>query len=242
MTSDAGSDVVGHFRAGFEAVKRHPILVLPPLAVHVLLVALLFFVWGGTMGMGALMGGALGGGHGAMAGGVAGFVAGGLLFALATMLVSLVASGVVVVMARDALAGREPAVGDAVGAVVGRIADVAIASTLVTLLVGLGMLFLVIPGLVVGFLLIFTLPAVLLDGAGAVDGLKKSFEVVKANVGPVLGFVVGVILVAVGAAIVGSIVRVVPLLGTLAAAAINGAVLSYVTVVGVRLYQALPSR
>ena len=86
------------------------------------------------------------------------------------------------------------------------------------------------------------MPAVLLDGAGAVDGLKKSFEVVKANVGPVLGFVVGVILVAVGAAIVGSIVRVVPLLGTLAAAAINGAVLSYVTVVGVRLYQALPSR
>ena len=80
----------------------------------------------------------------------------------------------------------------------------------------------------------------LLDGAGAVDGLKRSFAVVKANVGPVLGFLVGIIIVAVGAAIVGLIVRGVPLLGALAQAAINGALVSYVTVVGVRLYQALP--
>jgi len=240
MTSEAGSDVVGHFQAGFDVVKRYPILMLPPLAVHVILFLVLFFVWGGTMGMGALMGGAMGGGHGAVAGGVAGFLAGGFLFAVATILLSLIASGVVVVMARDALADREPAVGDALGAVIGRIVDVVIASILVTVLVGLGMLLLVLPGLVIGFLLMFTLPAVLLDGAGAVDGLKRSFAVVKANVGPVLGFLVGIIIVAVGAAIVGLIVRGVPLLGALAQAAINGALVSYVTVVGVRLYQALP--
>jgi hypothetical protein len=240
MTNGGSPDIVAHFKAGFETVKRYPILVLPPLAVHVLLFLVLFFVWGGTIGLGALMGGAMGGGGGAVAGGAAGLVAGFLLFMVVSTLLSLLASGVVVLMARDALAGREPAIGAAIGAVMGRATDVILASFLVTLIVGIGMILLVIPGVIAAFLLLFTLPAVLLDAQGAVDGLKRSVAVVKANVGPVLGFLIGAILVAVGGAIVGWIIGHVPVLGALAMAVVNGALISYLTVVGVRLYQALP--
>jgi len=242
VTNGAGPDVVACFQAGFETMKRHPILVLPPLAVHVLLLLLLFFVWGGSIGAGAVMGGMMGGGPGALAGGALGFAAGGLLFLALSTLLSLLASGVVVLMARDALAGQTPGVGDAVGGVISRTVDVVLASFLVTLIVGVGLLLFLIPGVIAGFLLLFTLPAVLLDAHGAVDGLRRSFRVVTANVGPVLGFVVGAILVAVGAGVVGVIIVHVPLLGPLAMAVVNGALIAYLTVVGVRLYQALPRR
>jgi hypothetical protein len=238
--TNGSPDIVAFFKSGFETVKRHPILLLPPLAVHVLLFVLIFFVWGGTMGVGALMGGVMGGGGGAVAGGALGFVAGALLFMVVSTILSLLASGVVVLMANDALAGREPSVGGAVGAVMGRAADVLLASFLVSVIVGIGFLLFFIPGVIAAFLLLFTLPAVLLDAQGAVNGLKRSYAVVKANVGAVLGFVVGAILAAIGAGIVGWIVGRVPLVGPLAMAVVNGALISYLTVVGVRLYQALP--
>jgi hypothetical protein len=240
MTNGGGSDMAGHFRAGFEVVKRYPMLIVPVLAVHVAAFVLALLVWGGATGMGAVMGGVMGGGGGAAAGGIMGFLAGGMIFMLLVMLLSLVASGVVVVMARDALAGREPVMGDALGAVLERLIDVSLASFLVTVIVGIGLALLVIPGLLAGFFLIFTLPAVLLDRQSAVDGLKRSFNTVKANPGPVVGLVVGAILVAVGAAIVSGILRHVPVLGGLASAVVGAVLVSYVTVVGVRVYQALP--
>ncbi len=239
MMSGAGSDIVGHFQAGFEALKRYPMLVLPPLAVHVLLFALLFLVLGGTIGMGAVMGGMAGGGAGAAAGGILGLLIGGVMLVLVMGLLSLVASGVVVVMAREALAAREPRIGDALGTVMARLADVVIASFLVTLVVGIGMLFLVIPGVVAGFFLIFTLPAVLLDGRGAGSGLRTSFDLVKTNPGVVVGLAIGTILVFVAGALAAAIVQMVPVLGHLASLVIFAALVSYTTVVGVGVYQAL---
>jgi hypothetical protein len=250
MSDHASPDLVGLFRSGAQALTRHPVLLVPPLAVHVLAFVLLLVVLGGTAGMGALMGGLMGGmmggQEGAVAGGVAGLLGGmllfGLLFGLAVGLLSLVASGVVVVMGRDALAGREPVLGDALGAVLGRLGAVVGASVLVTLVVGIGLLLLVLPGLVAMVFLMFALPAVLLDGQRAVEGLRRSVALVRANLGLALGFVVGAILAAVAAWIASAIVSVVPVLGHLAAAVVNGALISYLTVVGVGVYQALPNR
>ena len=145
----------------------------------------------------------------------------------------------VVVMARDALGGREPILGDAFAAVVGRLGAVVIASILVVAIVAVGFLFFVIPGVVAAVVLMFTLPAVLLDGLGALDGMRRSVAVAREHVGPVVGLVVGSLLVLVGVAIVTWIVGLVPLLGGLAAFVIHGAAVSYLTVVGVHVYQNL---
>lgn len=242
MTDGADLDIVALFKQGFETVTRFPILILPPLAFWVLLVLVMIFVWGGTVGLGAVAGGAMGGSGGAAAGGALGFVVGGLLFMMAATFLSLLASGVVVLMANDALAGREPSIGGAIGGVVARAGDVILASFLVSVIVGIGIMVLVVPGLIAAFLLLFTLPAVLLDAQGAVNGLKRSFGLVKANVGAVLGFVVGAILAAVGAGFAGWIVGHLPIIGPLAVGVLHGALISYLTVVGVRLYQVLPRR
>jgi hypothetical protein len=246
MANGAGVDIVELFRQGFQTVTRHPILIVAPLIAQVVGAILAILFLGGAVGMGVLLGGLggmAGGSEGMAAGGLAGLIGGFVLFglgiAILTGLLSLVASGVVVVMARDALAGREPGLGPALSAVLDRLGAVVVASALVTVLVGVGMLLFVLPGVAAMFLLMFALPAVLLDGTAPVEGLKRSVAVVRANLGPTLGFVVGAIVAIVAASIASAIVGYVPVLGHLVSAVIFGALISYLTVVGVSLYQAL---
>ena len=243
MGSVADGDVVGQFRLAYETVIRFPVLVVPPLLVGILGFALLFLIAGGATVVGALMGGLIGGalgdGTGAAAGGIAGLVLGALLFAAVMATLWFLSSSMVVVMARDALGGREPRLGDALAAVVGRFGALLVASLLVTAIVAVALCFLVIPGLVAMVLLMFTLPAVLLDGLGPVDAMRWSVAIVRQHVGPVVGLVVGCLLVFVGVAIVTWIVGWVPVLGHLASFVIHSAAVSYLTVVGVHVYQTL---
>ena len=78
MTGESG-DLVGHFRAGVDVVRRYPILIAPPLAVQVIVFVLALLFLGGGFGIGMLLGGAMGGMPAGAAGGVVGMMAGGLL-------------------------------------------------------------------------------------------------------------------------------------------------------------------
>jgi hypothetical protein len=238
MTGESG-DLVGHFRAGVDVVRRYPILIAPPLAVQVIVFVLALLFLGGGFGIGMLLGGAMGGMPAGAAGGVVGMMAGGLLLMVLSGFLSLVASSVVVVMARDALTSRPPTFGPALDVALGRLFDVLVASFLLMVIIGIGMVLLVLPGLVAAFFLIFTLPAVLLDGKSATAALGHSARLVRANLGTVAGLFFGGLVVAVVTAIVSRILEIVPLLGHLAAAVLAGAFISYLTVVGVRVYQGL---
>jgi hypothetical protein len=242
MASGTDGDLVGHFRVAYDAVVRYPVLIAPPLAVGILGFAVLlvvFLVVGGVTVMGALMGGLRGGDEVMAAIGIVGLVLATLGFVLVMSLLWLLGSCMVVVMARDALDGREPALGAALTAVLGRLGPIVVATSLVTIVVGVAFLFLVIPGVVAAVLLVFTMPAVLLDGLGAVAGMKRSVTIVRRDPGPVIGFVVGSLLVLVAVAIGAWIVGLVPFLGVLASFVLHGAALSYLTVVAVRFYRAL---
>jgi len=236
MASVTSDDVVGHFRLAYQTVLRFPVLIAPPILVGLLGFALLFFIGGGATVLGAMMGGAMAGGHGAAAGGIAGLVLGVLVFGLVMSVLWLLSSSMVVLMAREALRAHEPVLGDAFAAVMKRLGAVAVASSLVTIIVGIGLLFLVIPGVVAGVFLMFTLPAVLLDGLGAIDGMRRSVAVVRAHAGPVVGLVVGVLIVLVAVWIAAWTLGLVPFLGVLASFALHGAAVSYLTVIGVHYY------
>ena len=232
-------DFVGHFRLAYQAVARFPVLIVPPLAVAVLGFMLLFFIGGGAAVIGALMGGAMGGSHGAAAGGIAGLVLGVLMFVVVMGTLGLLSSGMVIVMARSALGGVEPVLGDALAAVARRLGAIAVAASLVGLIVMIGFLFLVIPGIVAAVFLMFTLPAVLLDGLGAVDGMRRSAALVRAHPGPIVAFLVGCLLVFVGVGIAAWILSFVPFLGGLASFVLQAAAMSYLAVVGVHFYALL---
>jgi hypothetical protein len=226
MTNGSSSDIVADFRLGFDLLKRYPIMSAPPLIAMVVVFLLMFVLGGGAVAMFAV-GGLTGGGPG-MAGALVGSMLLGLVFFALALLINLVSHAVVVVMARDALASREPSMGDA--------------SALFALIVGVLTLFLVIPGLIAGFFLMFTLPAVVLDRVGAVDALKRSANLVKDNLGPCLGLVIGAVIAGLIMAIVSAIIGRVPLIGHLASALLAGAFVAYLSIVGVRVYQTLPRR
>jgi hypothetical protein len=233
MAGDTAADIIEQFRASWDTLRRYPILVVPQIVAQAAVFGLTL-VLVGAAATAFMVGG--------VAGGVVGLVLGGLLFALVVGLVSLVVSAVVIVMAKDALAGRDPSMGDALGAVMGRLGDVVIASVLAMVAVGIGMLLLVLPGLVAAFFLVFTLPAVLLDGDGAIDAIRRSIAVVKDNLGAAAGLVVGWIVVTVIVAIASKILAFVPVIGWLASGVLFGAAVAYMSLVAVRVYQALPRR
>jgi hypothetical protein len=239
MAQGTGGELVAHFRAGWDALVRFPLLVAPPLAVGVLGFVLVLLIGGGAAMMGALMGGLMGGGEGMAAGGLAGLVLGVALFGVVMGFLWLLSSALVVVMAHDALGGREPALGTAFNAVVARLGAIVGATVLVTAIVGLGFLLLFLPGVVAAVLLMFTMPAVLLDGRGVLQAMRRSVDTVREHPGPVLGLVIGAILVLVAVGIASWIVGLVPVLGHLASFVLQSAALSYLTVVAVGLYRAL---
>jgi hypothetical protein len=238
MANGGSADVVGHFQAGWDAVRRYPVVLVPLLLGQVAVFAVGLVLVGGAAGLMAAL--AMGGEPPGGLLGILGFVGGGLLFGLVALLVNLLSSAVVVIMARDALAGREPSLRGALDLALDRLGAIVAASVLVTLIVVAGFFFLVLPGLVAGLLLVFTMPAVLLDGDDALAALRRSARVVAGNLGPVLGVAVGAVVLAVAFAVASSLLNVIPVLGALASFVLGGAFVAYLTVVGIRLYQSLP--
>jgi hypothetical protein len=231
---------VKDFLLGIDLLKRHPQMVAPPLIALgvVFLVAVLFF--GSAMSLFAA-GGFAGRGPG-IAGAVLGSAVLLLVFFAVAMLINLVSSAVVVVMANDALAAREPSLGAAYGMVIGRLGDVVGASFLCAVIIGVASVFLIIPGLIAAFFLMFALPAVLLDGAGPIQSLRQSAALVRDNAGRALGLVIGAAVACVVTWLVSAVLHAVPVIGHLASMLLAGAFFTYLTVVAVRVFRTLPRR
>ena len=85
-------------------------------------------------------------------------------------------------MAQEALTRGATSLNTGLDTVKRAFIPVVIASVLLCIIIGIGFMLLFIPGLVALFFLLFTLPAVVLDNFGAVDAIKKSIDIVKANV------------------------------------------------------------
>jgi hypothetical protein len=165
-----------------------------------------------------------------------------VLFLVVATLINLVSSAVVVVMASDALASRPPSLSVAFGRVMARLGDVVGASLLSALIVGIASLFLLVPGLIAGFFLLFALPAVLLEGAGPMDSLRRSAALVRDHVAQALGLVAGMVVASVIAWLASLALHAVPVLGHLVSIVLGGALFAYVTVVAVDVFQGLPRR
>ena len=93
MANSSSSGMVGHFQSGIEILKQYPVMIVPPLAVQVVMAVLTFLFIGGAATAVAVGGGA----------GLIGAIMGGFVFTVIGGILSLVAAGVTIVMARDAL-------------------------------------------------------------------------------------------------------------------------------------------
>jgi hypothetical protein len=235
-----GSDTVTDFLVGLDVLKRYPVIVAPVLIAMGAVFVAGFLFFGSAIGLFAV-GGLAGRGRGlGMIGAVFGSALLVLMFLAVATVVNLVSSAVVVVMAHDVLTARQPSLASAYGRVMTRLGDVVGASILCALIIGVTSLFLLVPGLIAAFFLMFALPAVLLDGAGPIESLRRSATVVRDHAGRALGLVAGAIVASVVTWVVSVVFHVVPVIGHLASMLLGGVFVTYLTVVAVRVFQSLP--
>jgi hypothetical protein len=237
-TAAGGSDTVSDFLLGVDLLKRYPVIVAPPLIAMCVVFVAGVLLFGGAIGLFAA-GGLAGRGPGVV-GAALGSVVLVLMFMAIAMAVNLISSAVVVVMADDALTARAPSLASAYGRVVARLPDVMGACVLSAVIIGITSILLIIPGLIAAFFLMFALPAVLLDGARPMEGLRRSARLVRDNVGRTLGLVAGAVVASVVLWVISIVLHGVAVVGQLASMLLGGVLVAYLTTVAVRVFQTLP--
>lgn len=127
---------------------------------------------------------------------------------LLRILLSSVCEAAILYAAFQALRGRPVDMGASVARGLQRFVPVVIASILTTLVITLGSLLLVVPGLIAYTILAVTLPACVVEKLGPIDSMSRSSELTRGYRWPIFGtlFAVGIVEVIVGA-IVGALTR-----------------------------------
>ncbi len=224
-------DVVGIYTRAVEIFRTNYIIALPFVAVNVF-VALLFALLAGGMMMAGEQ--PLQGNPGLVRMGT--IVGAAAFVTLLSWVLNILAQGMAVGMCRAALrngANLEDGIevlGKKFGALVA-------ASLLVSLIVASGLVLLILPGLVAGFLLMFTVVALVLEDLGAVEAMRRSYAVVRSNLGS--AFVYAVLMVALWfiAGMVNALLAKVPVVGyTLLSPLLDGVVSAVITIAGVLFF------
>ena len=211
------------FKKGWETLRENPVLVIPSLVALLIVLLLSVLLIGSAFGM---MGGA-GGPPGAGMGRVGVMAGSALLVTGLGVLLGMVAGGMTVAMAHDAIVGRMSSLGNGLAATQRRLADLIIASILASLVMMVGFTLFVIPGLIAAFFLLFTLPAVMLGGENGTGALSASVKLVSAHLGETLLIAIGLLLIGIGVVIVGAIFRFIPVLGALVGLILQAALAAY---------------
>ncbi len=229
-------DIVAILKEGIEVSKKNYVIFFPTVAVAVVLAVLALIIVGagavstGLMGRGGMQSpGAFMSLLGAMAGGlfVIGFVG---------TILGLVAHGMTVGMAKEVLDTGTTSLSSGFSVVVSHLGQLFVASLLVGVIVFIGFMLLFVPGLVASFFLMFTFVSVIVDNAGAVEAMKKSYATVRANMNDSVVFFIAIIAVGAVFAIANLVLGVIPVLGQLIGLAIMGIFGGYASVVAVRVY------
>jgi hypothetical protein len=97
---------------------------------------------------------------------------GGVL--LLQLVLTYVSEGAVMLLTVEFLAGRRASIGDSLSKTLGRLLVIVLASLLQGLLVGIGTLFCIVPGVILSCALFVSVPAAVAEKTGPVESLKRS--------------------------------------------------------------------
>jgi hypothetical protein len=97
-----------------------------------------------------------------------------LITSILTIVFSIIASGAYPFLVKATLEGGQLSVGDALGKAYRRFWTLLAATIVVIVIVGLGVIALVVPGVIFGTWYAYTVPAIMLEDKGALDGMSAS--------------------------------------------------------------------
>jgi hypothetical protein len=97
-----------------------------------------------------------------------------VIIAIASGVLTLIVSGAYPSMVKAVIEGGEPSVAESLGRAAHRFWTLLAAGILVALIVGLGLIALVVPGVILATWYAYTVPAIMLEGKGALQGMAAS--------------------------------------------------------------------
>ncbi|MFT3883677.1 MAG: hypothetical protein QM703_29015 [Gemmatales bacterium] len=143
--------------------------------------------------------------------------AAGMAAALITLIVSIVFSfvysgAVVDVIAKDYL-GKPVTVGSAIGYAFKRFGDLFVTALLAGIIIGLGFLLLVIPGIIFAIWYVFATQVVMVEGMGGMKALARSKSLTEGHRGRIFGiiFVIGLLLALINIGLTLGLATVLPI-------------------------------
>ncbi len=221
-------EISNMFSEGLEIFKKNPIIAVPLVVVEIIVGILALTIMGSMVASSGMMG--MNGFEPNLAS-IGAFMGAAFILGILSGILKLIAYGMTYVMADDAIAGATD-LNSGLQKTLGNIANLLITSILVGVIVFIGMVFLVLPGLIAAYLLMFSILLVTLENKGPVEALQGSFELVKANLNDTILFAVVAIVILIIAGIIGGI------LGPLSPI-ITGAATAYILIIQTLLYKEL---
>jgi hypothetical protein len=187
------------FSRAFEIYRDNPIMIVPSLIpIAVIIVGLLIFA--GYIGLIAVFGEEEFVAFSALAG--------FFLFIIIMIVLFLLAEGMTIEMVREASSGKKADLSYAWQATMAKTEPLLITSLLAGIIIALGFVFFIIPGVILSFAFYFVAQTVMIDGHSGTQALKASYRFVEANLSDAL------IIVLVSLAI-GSVLPNIPFIGPL---------------------------
>ncbi len=167
-----------------------------------------------------------------------------MIFGALSAIATLLGHGMTIAVAHQIADGRDASLRKAYDIVKVRVVPLVIASVIAGLLVGIGTALLVLPGVIVAFLLMFTFVAVVAGEYDALGALKKSFDMVKTNFSESL--ILFLVLLAVGVlfVILSAIFAIIPWVGAIIGLLVSGVYVGFTSLLlllGYSQFEALPA-
>lgn len=166
-------DYKGILTVCVDYVKNNPLIFAPQILLGVISFVMALLLIGGAVGMGSFSGSA--------EAAVGSILVALMIFLLVMVIASFITLGWTAAMAGEVVETGYTSLGGGFSRFTGNIGPIFIVLLLSGLIIGIGMVLCVLPGIVAGFFLMFSLPAVVYAGIGGVEALKESFELVKEN-------------------------------------------------------------
>jgi len=131
-------------------------------------------------------------------------------------------------------------VGDILGSVTGKLIAIILLQIVVSILVFIGLIFLIIPGVILALMWSVSMPSLVVEDKGVFDSMSRSSELTKHNRMRILGVVLVVLAIYLVIAIIGGLLAAaVPIVGIIALIIVGVLAYPYIAIISAVLYYRL---
>ena len=102
-----------------------------------------------------------------------------ILWWMIIVVVSLIVAGITIKYTGDVIEGENPTLASSLNYTVNRLGDIILTAILLAIILTVGFLLLIIPGIIFGIMFILTMHVVVLEGKGPIEALNRSKQLVK---------------------------------------------------------------